>query len=84
MPDVQDRDELEEELARKLARLQRKQMKRLLAELGDPPIIQNLSPMFWYNASRELMILLEPILAKIYLKQAREMRAEVVDKLERA
>lgn len=68
--DIPNRDELEAQLARSLGKLQKAQLTRLLEYLGDPPRVENVPAEFWEEIGKELMEVLRPFLAEIYLSQA--------------
>ena len=70
MPDVLNRDELEEELARAVAGKFAKQRRELIALLGVPPNMYNVPMDFWANGGKEMRAAIEPILEKVYLQQA--------------
>ena len=77
MPDLENRDELEKQLARKLGKLQRAQLARLLELLGDPPNINNVPPEFWTEAGEELTRVVLPFSERLYLEAAEQMLASV-------
>lgn len=66
----QNRRDLEEQLARKLGRLQQNQLKRVLDALGDPPRLENLPPGFWDEMGEELRGVVQPVLEETFRSQA--------------
>jgi len=68
MPEIPNRDELEQILARKLGGLQRKQMGRLLELMGDPPSMINVPASFWDEMGKELTAAIVPFLEGVYLE----------------
>jgi len=75
MPDIPNRDELERQLTRIMARLLSAYGGRLLEKLGDPPNINNLSPEFWENESQIMLEALRPFLENVYLDAAKTLMA---------
>lgn len=73
MSDIENRDELERRLARKLGKLNRVQLGRLLEYLGDPPLIANVPASFWDEAGMELAQALAPFLEEVYIEQSLEL-----------
>jgi hypothetical protein len=72
MADLARRAELEQQLARELARLQQRELTRLLQALGDPPTLENLNPEYWNEFSTTLRGELTPTLEKVYLASAEQ------------
>lgn len=68
--DVNNRDEYESELAKKLAKLLSTQMGRLLELMGDPPDINNVPSSFWDEAGVEFTEIIRPFLERLFLDQA--------------
>ena len=70
MPDIQNRDELEAQLARAVGGKFAKQRRELIALLGEPPNMANVPMAFWDNGGKELRSAITPILESIYMQQA--------------
>lgn len=77
MADIPNRDGLEAELARAIAKLNGAQMDKLLKALGNPPSVDGVPKAFWAEYGDQLRTLLEPILRKMYLGQANRLRLDV-------
>lgn len=77
MADIHNRDGLEAELARAIAKLNGAQMKELIKQLGNPPNPDNIPKAFWSQYGDQLRTLLEPMLKKLYLGQANRLRLDV-------
>jgi hypothetical protein len=77
MADIPNRDGLEAELARAIAKLNGAQMEKLIKQLGNPPSVDNVPKAFWAEYGDQLRALLEPMLKKLYLGQANRLRLEV-------
>jgi len=77
MADIPNRDGLEAELARAIAKLNGAQMDKLIKQLGNPPSADNVPRAFWAEYGDQLRTLLEPMLKKLYLGQANRLRLEV-------
>jgi len=75
MADIPNRDELERQLARIMAKLLSAYGGRLLEALGDPPNITNLPPSFWENESQIMLAALRPFLENVYLEAAKRLMA---------
>lgn len=73
MPDFANRSDWEAQLARALARLQQRELKRLLDALGDPPDLNNLYPEFWNEFSTTMRGELIPTLEGIFLDSAEQL-----------
>lgn len=71
--DVPNRDQLEAELARVLARQGRNGLSSLMAALGDPPNLANLPADFWTKYDAELQKILMPYLIDVFHEQAETM-----------
>lgn len=71
MADVENRDELERQLSRKLGKLQKEQLSRLLDALGEPPKLESVPQELWDELGTDLQRLLAPFLQEVYLDQAR-------------
>lgn len=67
------RSEQEAELAKVLANVQGKERKRLLAALGEPPNLDNLTPGFWGGYSNALKKEIVPALERVFLASAQAM-----------
>ena len=79
MPDIPNRDKLESEYTRALARLLKKYGGNLLEKMGDPPSFNNVPPEFWDDEARALLEVMRPFGSKVYLDAARMMIAEGLD-----
>lgn len=66
-----DRQQLEAEFARKLARLNARQRKRLRELMGSPPDPRNVPPSFWDEVRRDTERELAALLFLIYASSAR-------------
>lgn len=75
MADIPNRAELEAELTRRFSRVSAKHRKLLIAQLGNPPNIGNLTPAFWEGVAVELNATLIPFLSEVYLDAAERMVA---------
>lgn len=73
MADFKNRDEWEQKLATALARLGSRQRERVIAALGDPPDLNNLSPEFWNETTTEMRGEIYTVLEKIFLESANNM-----------
>ncbi len=73
MPDFNKRSDWEAQLARDLARLQQRELKRLLEALGEPPSLDNLHPDYWNEFSTSARAELIPTLENIFLDSAEGM-----------
>lgn len=73
MADLRDRNKLEKDLARQLAKLSGAQLGALTRELGDPPSLSNVSDTFWARYDLQLTSLLDPFLQQIYLQQVGDL-----------
>jgi len=70
MAELADRDKLEASLARELAKLAAPQVGKLIAALGDPPKLSNVSDSFWKDYGADLKAALSTALTKVYIQQA--------------
>jgi hypothetical protein len=70
MPDIDNRDEKERQLARRLGKLGRVWSGRLLEALGDPPNFDNLTEDMWEELGEELRKALRPFMIEIYEEAA--------------
>lgn len=70
MAELADRDKLEADLAKELAKAGGTQLRALVKELGDPPSLSNVSDDFWSKYSASLTSALNTWLTKVYLQQA--------------
>lgn len=77
MADVNDRDGKEEELARKLARLFRKELGQVMDLMGDPPELGNIPPEFWEQQGIDFSQEIRPFIEQIFLEQAGVVLEEV-------
>ena len=77
MADIPNRDGLEAEIARAIAKLSGAQMDKLLSQLGNPPRVDNVPASFWREYGNELRALLEPLLRRLYVEQAGRLGADV-------
>lgn len=73
MGDFTNRLDWEARLARDLARLQQRELKRTVEALGEPPDLNNLNPEFWNEFSTSLRGELYPTLEGIFLDSAEQM-----------
>ena len=73
MADLANRDKLEKQYMRLLAKLLNAYGGRLLEELGDPPDLANLPPDFWDREAEELVRALAPFGERVYLDAAAQM-----------
>jgi SPP1 gp7 family putative phage head morphogenesis protein len=73
MADLVNRDKLEADLARELAKTGGTQLRALVKELGDPPSLSNVSDDFWGKYGASLTSALNTWLTKVYLQQAEQM-----------
>ena len=78
MPDLSNRDELERDFARKLGKLQAKQLRRIVELLGDPPDITRITPEVWDEVGQELRKVLQPGLESVFLVAAETLLDSVV------
>ncbi|HZQ08613.1 MAG TPA: phage minor head protein [Anaerolineae bacterium] len=72
MPDFNNRTDWEDKLSRQLARLQQRELTRLIEALGEPPSLDNLHPEFWNEFSTTLRGELIPTLERIFLDGAEQ------------
>ena len=70
MADIPNRDTLEAQLARALAKFGGERLDALLPLLGDPPSVDNVPASFWQAYDEDLRALLGPFLAKVYAQGA--------------
>ena len=70
------RSEQEAELARILANVQSKERRKLLAALGEPPNLDNVTPEFWQQYSHSLRKEIVPALEKMFMASAEAMLAQ--------
>lgn len=70
MPDVPDREDLERKWAAAIGKLNRRQLRQLLDQLGDPPNVDNLPAEFWQNAGIEMQETIQPMAERLYLESA--------------
>lgn len=75
--DIPDRDKLEGEYARLMAKLLQAYGGRLLEKLGDPPSLANLPPEFWEGEAAEMLEALSPFGERVYLEAARRLISEL-------
>jgi hypothetical protein len=71
MPDIPDREALENKLARLLGKIQSGDYARLLDLLGDPPKLENVPSTFWDEVASDSVRVLSPFLQNLYLDQAK-------------
>lgn len=71
MADLPNRDDLEEQLARAIGRVLSSQRKEIIAALGDPPDLANLTAADWERWQAELSAAVGPALQEVYMTQAR-------------
>lgn len=77
MADTPNRDKLEADLARELARLGARALDKLIAQLGDPPDVGNVSAAFWREYGDDLRKVLQPFLAKVASARASAFASDV-------
>lgn len=77
MTDIPNRGELEEELAKAIARALGLQFDEVMQLLGDPPSMENLSSEYWRAAEKELSGVIKLQLQPIYLTQAQRLMEEL-------
>ena len=70
MPDIPNRDALEEEISRILGRLNKRQMGKLLEHMGDPPLLSNVPAEFWEQSGKEFAQAAIPFSERVYLESA--------------
>lgn len=70
MADIPNRDTLETQLVRALAKFGGARLDALLPLLGDPPSVDNVPASFWRAYDDDLRALLGPFLAKVYTQGA--------------
>ena len=75
MANIPNRDELERQLTRLMARLLSAYGGNLLEKLGDPPNLSNIPPEFWDDESKIMLEALRPFGEKVYLQAAKELMA---------
>lgn len=73
MADIDSRDELEREIARKLGKMLKTQMAKLLELMGDPPNINNITEEFWRESGAEFTEIVRPFLRNTFQNQAQTM-----------
>lgn len=77
MADIENRDELEREIARKLGKMLKAQLARLLELMGDPPNINNVTEEFWRESGAEFTEVVRPFLRNTYQRQAQSMLGKI-------
>lgn len=77
MADIPNRDGIEAEIARAIAKLNGAEMNRLLKALGNPPNADNVPDAFWKDYGESLRALLEPLLRKLYVGQANRLGTDI-------
>jgi len=73
MPDIPNRDELEQELARKLGGFNRRQLAKVKRVLGKPPNLHNLPQEFWDDELEELREILLPFFERVFIEGAERL-----------
>lgn len=73
MPDFVNRSDWEAQLANALAKLQQRELTRIMQALGDPPDLNNLNPEFWNEFSTTMRGALIPTLESVFLDSAEQM-----------
>lgn len=69
MPDIDNRDAFELDLATRLARVLSRQRREVIVLLGDPPNMVNIPAEWWTAAGIELQAVIAPIMEEIFLQQ---------------
>lgn len=77
MADIPNRNGIEAEIARAIAKLNGAEMNRLLAQLGNPPDAGNIPDAFWRDYGESLRAILEPLLKKLYVGQANRLGIDI-------
>jgi hypothetical protein len=75
MPDVLNRDEFEQRMARITGQAFARQRLELLSLLGEPPSLDNVPVEWWLNGSASLARAIEPLLFEIFIQQAEAVQA---------
>lgn len=73
MPELNNRDELEAQLARVLGKANRETLNQILELLGDPPNIENLTTDVWQEIQTRMESAILPQLEKVFVTAAEAM-----------